>query len=97
MSQKRIRYSEEFKKNALHLLSTSGKSRQDLETDLGLSHGLLYKWEQRYQVNLATETLERSDVEQLKADVRRLQRENDILRQERDILKKTVSIFSKDR
>jgi len=73
MPHKRIRYSEEFKRNMLHLLTTSGKSRLELETDLGLSHGLLYKWEQRYQVNLTTETLERSDIEQLKADVRRLQ------------------------
>jgi transposase len=97
MSQKRTRYSEEFKKNTLHLLTTSGKSRLELERDLGLSHGLLYKWQERYQVNPTTETLERSDVEQLKADVRRLQRENDILRQEREILKKTVSIFSQER
>ena len=88
MSQKRTRYSEEFKKNTLHLLATSGKSHLELERDLGLSHGLLYKWQERYQVNPTTETLERSDVEQLKADVRRLQRENDILRQEREILKK---------
>ena len=97
MSQKRTRYSEEFKKNTLHLLATSGKSRLELERDLGLSRGLLYKWQERYQVNPTTETLERSDVEQLKADVRRLQRENDILRQEREILKKTVSIFSQER
>ena len=97
MSQKRTRYSEEFKKNTLHLLATSGKSRLELERDLGLSHGLVYKWQERYQVNPTTETLERSDVEQLKADVRRLQRENDILRQEREILKKTVSLFSQER
>ena len=97
MSQKRTRYSEEFKKNTLHLLATSGKSHLELERDLGLSHGLLYKWQERYQVNPTTETLERSDVEQLKADVRRLQRENDILRQEREILKKTVSVFSQER
>ena len=89
MSQKRTRYSEEFKKNTLHLLATSGKSRLELERDLGLSHGLLYKWQERYQVNPTTEMLERSDVEQkMKADVRRLQREVEILRQEREILKK---------
>ena len=97
MSQKRTRYSEEFKKNTLHLLATSGKSRLELERDLGLSHGLVYKWQERYQVNPTTETLERSDMEQLKAEVRRLQREVEILRQEREILKKTVSIFSQER
>ena len=96
MKAKRTHYSEEFKTNTLRLLATSGKSKLELETELGLSHGLLYKWEQRYQVNPTTETLERSDMEELKADVRRLQRENEILRQEREILKKTVSIFSQD-
>ena len=97
MSQKRTRYSEEFKKNTLHLLATSGKSRLELERDLGLSHGLVYKWQERYQVNPTTETLERSDMEQLKAEVRRLQREVEILRQEREILKKRVSLFSQER
>ena len=57
----------------------------------------MYKWQERYQVNPTTETLERSDMEQLKAEVRRLQREVEILRQEREILKKTVSIFSQER
>jgi transposase len=89
-------YSEEFRREALHLLQTSGKTKTELERDLDLSHGLLRKWELRYQVNPTTDTLARSDTEQLKAEVRRLQREVELLRQEREILKKTVAIFSHD-
>ena len=96
MRNKREPYSEEFKKEALHLLATSGKTRTQLERELGLSHGLLRKWEIRYQVNEETDTLERSEVEALKAELRRLKRENETLRIEREILKKTVNIFSRE-
>ena len=91
----RKHYSEEFKRDALRLLETSGQGVAEIERELGITHGLLRKWRQRYQVDAHGETLTLSDIEQLKADVRRLQRENAVLREEREILKKTVSIFSK--
>lgn len=94
MRKKHEAYSEEFKKEALHLLKTSGKKKSQLETELGLTHGLLRQWQKRYKVNAENDELEPSEVEQLKAEVRRLKRENNVLRQEREILKKTVGIFS---
>jgi len=89
-------YSDEFKREALRLLETSGKTVAEVERELGLSHGLLRQWKKRFRVNVATETLELSEVEQLKAELRRVKRELEIVQQERDILKKTVGIFSKD-
>ena len=96
MRKKNEPYSEEFRKEALNLLATSGKSKTELEDELGLTHGLLRKWELRYQVNSETNELERSEIEALKAENRRLKRELEIVRQEREILKKTVTIFSKN-
>ena len=96
MRKKNAAYSEEFRKEALHLLATSGKSKTEIENDLGLTHGLLRKWELRYQINNETDELERSEIEALKAENRRLKRELEIVRQEREILKKTVTIFSKN-
>lgn len=96
MRKKHSSYSEEFRKEALNLLATSGKSKTELENELGLTHGLLRKWELRYQVNSETNELERSEIEALKAENRRLKRELEIVRQEREILKKTVTIFSKN-
>lgn len=96
MRKKNSPYSEEFRKEALHLLATSGKSKTEIENDLGLTHGLLRKWELRYQVNSETDKLERSEIEALKAENRRLKRELEIVRQEREILKKTVTIFSRN-
>jgi transposase len=95
MAQKRT-YSEEFKRDAIRLQETSGKSIGVIEKELGLSHNLLRQWKQRYQVNDETDELERSEIEQLKAELRQTKRELEIARQERDILKKTVRIFSKD-
>src|SRR5688572_5538695 len=93
MKQKK-KYSEDFKRDALQLLKTSGKNRSAIERDLGLSQGLLRQWEQRYQVKPSSQEPEGSEVEKLKAKVKRLQKENEVLRLEREILKKTVQIFS---
>jgi transposase len=93
--QKRV-YSEEFRLEALRLLETSGKSAREIEEELGITKGLLYKWRRRYRVNEAEEKLERSEESETQAKIRRLERENAILRQERDILKKALSIFSKE-
>jgi len=90
------KYSDEFKKEAVRLLESTGKAKTTIEKELGITHGLLGRWQKRFQINEETDELELSDVEQLKVEVRRLKREAEILRQERDILKKTVSIFSQD-
>ena len=89
-------YSDEFKKDAIRLLETSGKRLVDIERDLGVPHGLLRKWQQRFQVNPESEQLELSEVEQLRAELRAMKRELEITRMERDILEKTVGIFCKN-
>ena len=95
MAQKKT-YNETFKRDAIRLQETSGKSIGAIEKELGLSHNLLRQWKKRYQVNEGTNELERSEVEQLKTELRQTKRELLIAQQERDILKKTISIFSKD-
>lgn len=89
-------YSEEFRLEALRLLETSGKSVREIEEDLGLTQGLLYKWRRRYRVNEAETKLERSEDREMQAKIRRLEHEKTILQQERDILKKALSIFSQE-
>lgn len=93
---KKKSYSDEFKRDAIHLQETSGKTVAEIERELGLSHNLLRQWKKRYQVDDETNELERSEIEQLKAELRQAKRELEIARQERDILKKTISIFSKE-
>jgi transposase len=88
--------SDAFKREAIRLQASSGKTVAEVEHDLGLSHGLLRYWKKRFQVSEGSAGLELNEVEQLKAELRRTKRELEIVQQERDILKKTVGIFSKD-
>jgi transposase len=94
--QAKKQYTDEFKKEAIHLLETSGKRVTEIERDLGMTHGLLRKWQKRFQVNPVSDELELSEIEKLKAELRQAKRDLEIVRMERDILKKTVGIFSKD-
>ena len=91
-------YSREFKLETLRLLKSSGKTKADLERELGLYPGQIHLWERAFNkeggnVEQAFPgTGHQSDAE---AEVHRLKRENEVLRQERDILKKAIAIFSK--
>jgi transposase len=99
MSDKKYRvYTEEFKLDALALLKSSGKSAQQVERELGITSGMLLKWQNKYQVvsgeNQATK-LEPSELEAAKREIGRLERELKEIAEEREILKKVVSIFSR--
>lgn len=85
---KKKTYTEEFKREALRLLETSAKPVAVLERELGLSSGLLHHWRNRFQVNEMANTLELSEVEQLKLELREAKRELARVQMERDILKK---------
>jgi transposase len=91
-------YSREFKLETLRLLKSSGKTKADLERELGLYPGQIRLWERAFNkeggnVEQAFPgTGHQSDAE---AEVSRLKRELEIVRQERDILKKAIAIFSK--
>jgi len=87
-------YTEAFKREVLEMAATGEVSIVQLERDLGITAGLIYKWRERYQVDNGE--LKPSSEREVDAELRRLKRENAILRQERDILKKAVQVFSRD-
>jgi transposase InsO family protein len=47
MKKTRRQYTREFKLEALHLLETSGKSATQIERDLGIGNGNLYRWKRK--------------------------------------------------
>ena len=99
MSDKKYRaYTDEFKREALELLKSSGKSAKQLERELGITPGMLLKWRDRYQVVTEEKEgprLEPSDLEAARREIQRLQRELKEVAEEREILKKAVNIFSR--
>ena len=85
-------YTEEFKKEAIRLVLTSGKSQRQIAKDLGVTKWAISTWKKKYDLNdQANEDLRLSADER----IRQLEKENANLRQERDILKKAMGIVSK--
>lgn len=92
MSKKRKKYTLEFKREAVQLWENSGKAAAEIEKDLGISTGLIYRWKRQLNQKAAAEA-DGSAAES--AEMRRLRRELELVKQERDILKKAVGIFSR--
>jgi transposase len=94
---KQRQYTDEFKREVLAMVERGDKGIAQLERDLGITPGLIYKWRERYRLDEADATLLPSSERELAAEVRRLKRELQIAQEERDILKKAIQVFSKDR
>jgi transposase len=88
-------YTAEFKREAIRLLETSGKSAAQIERDLGIGTGCLSRWRLRQEKNGEDAFPGHGRLAPEQERIRELEREIEILRQERDILKKVVAIFSK--
>jgi len=80
MGQSRRQFTDEFKREAVALLASSGRPLTQIAGELGIAPSMLRNWRDRSGGRNA-------------AEISRLRRENDRLRMERDILKKTVAIF----
>lgn len=92
-----MKYPEELKREALNLAAQPGMKVAQVERDLGITPGLIYKWRQRYRVDENDAALKPSAEREAEAEIRRLKRELSIAREERDILKKAIQVFSQDR
>jgi len=97
MSKKiRKQYDASFKREAVRMADLSNKSDIQVEQDLGISHGTIYRWRKELQndpVNAFPGTGHQTALEE---EVRILRRERDDAVMERDILKKAIAIFSRN-
>jgi transposase len=84
-------YSEEFRREAVRLLRTSGRSVPQLAVELGVSQGSLRAWAAQRDVDEGSAQGLTSDE---RDELRRLRRENKILAEEREILKKAAAFFA---
>ncbi len=89
-------YTTELKREVLAMAAKGEKSISELERDLGISSGLVYKWRRRYRIKEEGGELASSEEREAAAEIRRLKRELEVMRQERDVLKKAIQIFSQD-
>ncbi|MDH5644103.1 MAG: transposase [Gemmatimonadota bacterium] len=92
MSKKRRKFSEEFKVEAVKLVTEQGLSITEAAQDLGVSPAILGRWKKTCEEGLLGDTVKRREADELKA----LRKENKRLRMERDILKKATAYFAKE-
>jgi len=98
MKKEKRTYSDSFKEQAISLLRSSDRSASDIERELGITLGLLSRWNRNKAHKEGLVIAPRSNrplVElPLTEQVKQLERENSRLRQEKEILKKVVAIFT---
>ena len=86
-------YPEEFKREALELLRSSGRPLAQVSRELGVSTESLRLWRRQAEVDAGERDCLSSDE---RAELRELRREVRVLRQEREILKKAAAFFAKE-
>jgi transposase len=91
--RKRRQHSEEFKREAVRLVTDEGYAVSEAARNLGVHPSLLQKWKQKY----ATESTESELTEEDRMEIERLRAENKRLRMERDILKKATAFFANEK
>jgi len=86
-------FTKEYKLEVLELARMRGKSKAQLERELGLTAGQIGTWEKALEHHKEHAFPGTGHQIETEAELRRLRRENEILRQERDILKKAMVVF----
>jgi transposase len=89
------KFSQEYKAEAVKLVTEGGLSNQQVAEDLGIGMSTMQKWvRERAQSKIQVETLSALS-ESEKEELKRLRKEVTQLRMERDFLKKTANYFAK--
>lgn len=86
-------YPEEFRREALELLRSSGRPLAQVARELGVSTESLRLWRKQAEIDAGGREGVSSDE---RAELRELRREVRVLRQEREILKKAAAFFVKE-
>ena len=89
----RKRYSKEFKLEAVRMLEAGDRTGQQIEVDLGIGSGQVYKW--RKELAASGQRAFPGNGTARDEELVRLRKELARVSEERDILRKAVAIFSK--
>ena len=89
----RRKFSDEFKRDAVEIVRSSGKPTRQVANELGIYDSTLGNWVRQDEIN-------RGEREGLTSDervgLRELERENARLRMERELLKRAVAFWVKE-
>ena len=90
---KRRSYTDEFKAEAVKLVTAQGYSVAEAARNLGVHANLLRSWKQKFSAESEPQEL----TEDERMELARLKAENNRLRMERDILKKATAFFANEK
>lgn len=86
-------YPPEFRREAVELYRSSGRSLKTISEELGIALESLRTWNRQYEVDVGKrEGLSSDEREELK----RLRKDNARLKQEREILKRAAAFFARE-
>jgi len=85
-----IKYTDEFRRDAVRIATSSGLTRPKVASDLGVGLSTLNKWVQKHQ----HEDLMSGPHEDVEKENSRLRKEVRLLKEEREILKKAAIFFA---
>ncbi len=83
-------HSEEFRREAVRIAQTSGLTRKQIASDLGIGFSTLSNWVQ----SMKQDGLSSAPQEDLAKENERLRSEVRLLKEERDLLKKATVFFA---
>ena len=86
-------HSDEFRRDAVRIALTSGLTRRQVSSDLGVGLSTLNKWVKAYD----EDAIVSGPDQELARQNERLRRENRILKEERDVLKKATAFFARQK
>jgi transposase len=89
---RRRAYTEDFKRDAVALVTEQGYSVAEAARSLDVGANLLGRWKRQQEEQVGGEALNPDEREELK----QLRKENRLLRMEKDILKKASQYFAKE-
>lgn len=92
--RRRRKFSAQYRREAVELWQASGRSASEIGAQLGITRGLLYRWERQQKGAAPRGAGATASPEQLAAENEALRAEVARLTEQRDILKKSLGILS---
>jgi transposase len=95
MKKKRRKYTQEFKEEAVKLITEQGYQIAEAARNLGVNENMLGRWKREIEGG-GEVSPSMSGVTAMQAELNRLRKENKRLKMEREILKKAAAFFAKE-
>jgi len=91
-TRKRQNYTEDFKRDAVALVTEQGYKPSEAARSLGIGDNLIRRWKREFEEEASGARLSSDE----RVELQRLRKENRMLRMEKEILKKASAYFAKE-